>query len=56
MAEPQSGGGHNFLYFIVGALVVAVGAFAYFYFEGRNGSADINLKVDVPKVSGSVGN
>jgi hypothetical protein len=50
MAE-SSNGGNNFLFFIVGALVVAVGAFAYFYFEGRGGGSDINVKVDVPKVS-----
>ena len=50
MAE-QSNGGNNFLFFIVGALVVAVGAFAYFYFEGRSDSSDINVKVDIPKTS-----
>jgi hypothetical protein len=50
MAEP-SNGSNNFLFFIVGALVVAVGAFAYFYFEGRSGGSDINVKVDVPKAS-----
>jgi hypothetical protein len=50
MAE-SSNGSNNFLYFIVGALVIAVGAFAFFYFEGRGGGSDINVKVDVPKVS-----
>jgi hypothetical protein len=49
MAEPASGG-NNFLYFIVGALVVAVGIFAYFYFDGRGGTSDVNVKVDLPKV------
>jgi hypothetical protein len=34
MAESSSSS-NNFLYFIVGALVVAVGVFAYFYFEFR---------------------
>lgn len=41
---------NGFLYFIVGALVVAVGIFAYFFFHDRNSSHEINLKVDVPKV------
>jgi len=36
MAEPSSGGSTNFLYFVVGALVVAVGIFAYFYFHERD--------------------
>jgi hypothetical protein len=39
------------LYFIVGALVVAVGIFAYFFFADRRGdTSDINVKGDVPKV------
>ena len=35
---------------IVGALVVAVGIFAYFLFADRGGRSDVNIKVDVPKV------
>ena len=50
MAEPASSGSNNFLFFIVGALVVAVGIFAYFYFHDRN-KTDINVKVDLPKIS-----
>jgi hypothetical protein len=51
VTQTSSGSGNGFLYFIVGALVVAVGIFAYFFFGGeRGGSTDINVKVDVPKV------
>ena len=50
VTQTSSGSGNGFLYFVVGALVVAVGIFAYFFFHDRNASHDINLKVDVPKV------
>jgi len=49
MAEQSSGSSNNFLYFVVGALVVAVAVIAYFYFHGRS-SSDVHLKVDMPKV------
>jgi hypothetical protein len=49
MAEQSSGSGNNFLYFVVGALVVAVAVIGYFYFDGHK-SSDVNLKVEVPKV------
>jgi hypothetical protein len=51
VTQPSSGNGHGALYFIVGALVVAIGILAYFLFADRNGgNSDINVKVDVPKV------
>jgi len=50
VTQTSSGSGNGFVYFTVGALVVAVGIFAYFFFNDRNSSHDINLKVDVPKV------
>jgi len=33
--DERRGGGHGFLYFIVGALVVAIGAMGYIYYENR---------------------
>ena len=46
-----SSGGHGGLYFIVGILVVVVGAIAYFAFGGNiSGSQkpDINIKIETP--------
>jgi hypothetical protein len=50
VTQTSSGNGHGALYFIVGALVVAVGIFGYFFFVDRGGSSDVNLKIEVPKV------
>ena len=37
MAQPETGssGSNGFLYFIVGALVVAVAVLGFFYFQGQ---------------------
>ncbi|MDX5360502.1 MAG: hypothetical protein LPL00_03950 [Alphaproteobacteria bacterium] len=41
-------GGNNILYFIVGALVVAVGVLGYLYYDAQQNQADIT--VNLPSV------
>ncbi len=45
--ESSSGGG-PWLYFLVGALVVAVGVLGYLYFTGGSREGNVNLTVESP--------
>jgi hypothetical protein len=51
MAEGSSSGSNNFLYFIVGGLVVVVGVFGYVFFghHGGNAPGKLDVTITAPK-------
>jgi hypothetical protein len=54
MADGNSGGNNGMLYFIVGALCVAVAVGGFFMFGGQlsgpNQAKSVDVKVELPKV------
>lgn len=51
MAEPVERSGGGFIYFIVGALVVAVAVIGYLALANNNGGADVaEIDIDTPEV------
>ena len=54
MADGNSGGNNGMLYFIVGALVVAVAVGGFFMFGGQlsgpNQAKAVDVKIEMPKV------
>jgi TM2 domain-containing membrane protein YozV len=53
MAEDSKSGGTNFLYFIVGGIVVVVALLAFLYMGGHlpGQNKTVNVTVEAPKVS-----
>jgi hypothetical protein len=53
MAEDSKSGGTNFLYFIVGGIVVVVALLAFLYMGGHlpGQSSKVSITVEAPKVS-----
>lgn len=44
-------GGSGFLYFVVGALVVAFGAFALYFFGAFEDKNEAEITIELPKIS-----
>ena len=53
MAEDSKSGGTNFLYFIVGGIVVVVALLAFLYMGGHlpGQNSKVNVTVEAPKVN-----
>jgi TM2 domain-containing membrane protein YozV len=53
MAEDSKNGGTNFLYFIVGGIVVVVALLAFLYMGGHlpGQTSKVNVTVEAPKVN-----
>jgi hypothetical protein len=53
MAEETKSGGNNFLYFIVGGIVVVVAILAFLYMGGHmpGQSSKVSVTLEAPKVS-----
>lgn len=51
--QGRSGGGNGFLYFAVGALIVAVGVLAYLFYSGEMGRSKSDTAIE--RMADSVG-
>jgi hypothetical protein len=47
----RTGVGNNVLFAIIGALIVAVLGLGYYAYEQSQNSADVEIKLEVPKIT-----